>query len=251
MAEGPTVACVMLTCDRPEYARRAVECFRSQTYENKQLLIFDTGNDSAGYFGDYDDVSHRWADLSWQSKTIGELRNEANVSTCRDILIHWDDDDWSHPNRIAEQVALLQSSGADCVGYREMLFWDERKTGSWMLEGMAPLNEAWLYSVPSPSWVLGTSFCYWRRVWEQHKFPDLPRLVDGKPVPDSASEDVIWRRGVRCAGYSSLTPDGYPRMIARIHGGNTTNYADLLGTRAGNTWKRAPKWDEHCAAVMK
>ena len=43
-----------------------------------------------------------------------------------DILVHLDDDDYSHPNRIAEQVVLLQSSGADCVGYREMLFWQNR-----------------------------------------------------------------------------------------------------------------------------
>ncbi len=246
MAE-PTVACVMLTRDRPEYARLALECFRSQTYENKRLVIFDTG--SMDDLATDDGLIVHIKGL--RGRTIGELRNAANTHSKADIIIHFDDDDWSQPNRIAEQVALLQSSGADCVGYREMLFWREPVLFWREPEILFYPGEAWLYSVPSPSWVLGTSFCYWRRVWEQHKFPDLPRLVDGKPVPDSASEDVIWRRGVKCLGYSSITPDGYPRMIARIHGGNTTNYADLLGPRAGNTWKRAPEWDEHCGAVMK
>ena len=67
----------------------------------------------------------------YEQATIGtKLRNfagEANgPAWMPEILIHWDDDDYSHPNRIAEQVALLQSSGADAtVGFREMLFWRE------------------------------------------------------------------------------------------------------------------------------
>lgn len=261
----PTVCCVMLTRNRPEYARRAVECFRAQTYENKRLLILDTGHADNEYFGGCAGVQHVWSGLTFKGLTVGALRNEANKkSGDTDILIHFDDDDWSHPNRIAEQVALLQASGTECVGYREMLFWregehivvpdDESKDG-----------EAWLYSVPSASWLLGSSYCYWRKVWERRPFPDLPKMRDGKAIPDSSAEDTIWKREVKCMGVTSLheidlpddripykVQDGEePRMICRIHGSNTTNYADLLSGKYENTWKRVPEWDAPCRRIME
>lgn len=101
MPNQPTVACIMLANGRPEMCARAMKCFDAQTYDNRIDVIWD--NDG--------------------SRSIGALRNEANRSTDCDIICHWDSDDWSHPDRIAEQVALLQSSGAECVGYNEMLFW--------------------------------------------------------------------------------------------------------------------------------
>ena len=58
------------------------------------------------------------------ARTLRSMR-QSRAMTTHDILIHWDDDDYSHPNRIAEQVALLKSSGADVVGFSEMLSWRE------------------------------------------------------------------------------------------------------------------------------
>src|SRR5258708_3294771 len=99
----PAVAAVMLCHGRDEMAQRAIRSFTLQDCENKKhLLIWN--NDG--------------------TKPIGTLRNEANAQVDADIICHFDSDDWSHPNRIAEQIAQLQSSGAECVGYNEMLFWD-------------------------------------------------------------------------------------------------------------------------------
>ena len=43
----PTVCAIMLTAHRPEYARRAAECFRRQTYDpaRRMLLVLDTGHE--------------------------------------------------------------------------------------------------------------------------------------------------------------------------------------------------------------
>ena len=255
---SPIVCAVMLTRDRPELAKRAVECYQRQTYEERMLLIYDQaydldkGLDWGGEAG----ICH--AICEKQDLTIGELRNRAITKGIEqasfelgvdkpDIIVHFDDDDYSHPNRIAEQVALLQASGAECVGYNEMLFWRERdvQLSTWP-------GEAWLYTgtrggVPA----LGTSLCYWRKTWERHHFANETQGVEDH-----------WMREKNVVGVSSLdlripgTPimqERAPRMIARIHGGNTSNGYDLEKHVANSSreWKRVLEWDARVREILK
>ena len=162
--------------------------------------------------------------------------------------MHWDDDDYSHPNRIAEQVALMQSSGADCVGYREMLFW--RETPQAIKDQYA--GEAWMYSNQKPGYALGTSLCYWRKTWERKPF-----------AATSKGEDLQFITGLKCVGRSSIEgcapgsiAEAEPRMIARIHGSNTSTAYDPRKMEAESRlanplWRRVPEWDEHCRSVME
>lgn len=254
----PTVCAVMLTANRPEMARRAVKAFEAQTYQKRRLLVFNTGP----IIGVHDlplvwelgfSVAAKW--------TIGQLRNEANSIVDTDILIHWDDDDYSHPNRIAEQVELLQSSGAQAVGYREMLFWREILAGQIINERSGPgkgerawvdSGEAWLYSNGNPSYACGTSLAYWRKTWEAKPFPAL-----------NCGEDTEWLKGLKSVGVSGLNSgnpavafgQGGPAMIARIHAGNTSDaYRPELmriAEKQGGEWRRVPAWDADCRAVME
>lgn len=230
---------------------RAVACFTAQTYQNKRLYILDTGPDT------YQDETvlgiFRQGLPTFHGRTIGALRNEANARPVGEIICHWDDDDWSHPRRIEEQVALLQSSGKDgkdAVGYRDMLFWDSTKS-LYVVEGKdtgafegsyKPLAEAWLYeSQQIERYVLGTSLCYWRKAWERVPFPDRMR-----------GEDDAWQQCVATLGISAigdvnaimplkkLIPQGYePRMIASIHEGNQCRVIT-----PSKEWRRVPEWDE-------
>jgi len=124
----PLVCCVCLTADRQELTERAVRCFEAQTYQKKWLLIYDTGREELtldGIGATLQDAARRVSIVREAGgRSIGALRNAANalVMHC-DIIAHFDSDDHSHPNRITEQVALLKASGADAVGYHEMLFW--------------------------------------------------------------------------------------------------------------------------------
>lgn len=238
----PTVCAIMLTRDRPELARRAVECFRSQTYPAKKLIVMDSSSVALDLAGAGAGVSH--LHKSDTKLTIGEIRNGAAQFTvdllaagAPDVLIHWDDDDWSHPNRIAEQVSLLQSSGGDCVGYREMLFWRQAE------------REAWLYSNSNPGYCLGTSLCYWRKTWELKQFRNT-----------SVGEDLQFITGIKCFGVAAFGCKGEalhdPRMIARIHGGNTSNgytpkKMEAESRRPQPYWRRVPEWDADCRAVME
>ena len=255
----PTVCAVMLTADRPELARRAVECFRRQTYQRKYLAVWDSGVKASSIEAGDDEL---WIRETPSGEPIGTLRNSL-VRVCgpADIIVHLDDDDWSHPNRIAEQVALLQSSGADCVGYREMLF--SRRMVSRMMcdsfggegpDGRIEVDryEAWLYSNPNPGYALGTSLCYWRETWERKPF-----------AATSKGEDLQFITGLKCVGRSSIEgcapgsiAEAEPRMIARIHGSNTSTAYDPRKMEAESRlanplWRRVPEWDEHCRSVME
>lgn len=259
----PLVCCVMLTCGRPEMAARAVRSFRAQVYENKRLLIYDSGQNQHRFYGARENEAYFncfWGAHRWQL-SIGALRNEANGHTDdmphdADILIHWDDDDWSHPNRIAEQVALLQSSGADVVGYREMLFWDQRFCAETVevtrttIDGgieatiKSVAGYAYLYRNPRHDYVVGTSLCYWRKTWERRPFKDEDR-----------QEDNHFIQGLRVRSIPSIaSTHREPMMIASIHQGNAKNY-DIeeirrRGSGDASGWRRVSEWDEYCRKVM-
>ncbi len=248
--------------------RRAVNCFHSQTYENKQLLILGDG------FEKYKDQGVDVWPLSGFEKprSIGALRNLANGLSEGDILAHFDSDDWSHPNRVAEQVSLLTSSrpkcgcsqalnvtgrcphgnelGAECVGYSEMLFWDERHYVARVrprgfdesCEGY--VNEAWIYRSTMQNYALGTSMCYWSDTWRRgNAFPDRSEGCD----------DLYWSTGnrVKITSVSAFQEDAgifhHPKMIASIHGGNTCAKLDP----GKKEWTRVPVCDVYCRERMQ
>lgn len=259
----PTVCAVMLTRDRPELAAKAVECFRRQTYENKRLLVVNSDQrplftlESIGP-GEFE------AFPGDGNPTIGGLRNWAADWVCDgpwplpEILIHFDDDDWSHPNRITEQVALLQASGADVVGYSEMLFWRTFEHFG-AVDGSQREPEAWLFQCAKQlTPAVGTSLCYWRKTWERTKFADLPR------GPGGQSEYREFLRNNKVVTDSSIVETRIPgvilkdpRMIARIHGANFSPYnIEEQIARGSNAmpnegWTRLPDWDARVREILE
>ncbi len=256
MPTDPLVCAILLTRDRPAMARRAIQAFLQQTYQRKRLIIWNTGTEPPFDNFEYENVWMPEVDAAGcAAMTIGALRNLANkyaahsytTSDSRpDIFIHWDDDDVSHPARIAEQVALLQASGKECVGYRECLFWKEGtrratfRSGEWNEPG-----EAWLYTKRNKlSDLPGSSLCYWRRTWERKPFPDRQR-----------GEDYEWCSGLNTVGVSCIplptVPPTQPRLIASIHAGNAANYPlEEMVRRGSQEWKRVPDFDDYCRGRM-
>ena len=240
----PLVCAIMLTSDRPAMAARAIQSFRSQTYGNVLLFVLDTSEKcTPGTPYGEDRATTVWMPPPRTPLSIGILRNGTIRAALGwqqfDIVAHFDDDDYSHPNRIAEQVALLQSSGADCVGYREMLFWRQADKQAWIFRHAA-----------NPNYCLGTSLCYWRSAWERNPFPDKPSQ-DG-PQRSGRGEDNDFCKGLKCVGVSSLDPmpqsPTLPRMIASIHAGNAKWYE---GIEKNASWRRVPEWDEYCRERMR
>ncbi len=235
----PTVCSIMLTRDRPEMAKRAVECWMEQTYENKRLLIIASGESNVycPAFLLYPNCNI-YMQPSLNGWTIGAIRNYANAKTGADILLHWDDDDWSNPNRIAEQVSLLQSSGADAVGYREMLFWDSRNCrhevevkiasredrenipglyGHAVKASEVVGGEAWLYTNNDPRYIVGSSLCYWRAAWERQPFNDIMR-----------GEDYEFVKGLKSVGVSANHSVGFHVPMRDVTMGGLFSPADVV-----------------------
>ena len=256
---NPSVCAILLTADRPAMARRAVESFRAQTYENKRLLIYDTNLPVQRPVD-----CPAWMYLccpSDRDMTIGRLRNAANANavgwrvrhlteknfTAHDIFIHWDDDDISNPNRIAEQVELLQSSGADVCGYNECLFWREPEVDDVGKVFTFTPGEAWIYRDHRPDRAIGSSLCYARSFWENHPFADGPK-------PGVSSEYYSFLRAGKTVAVSSIK-DGEPRLICSIHSSNhnLANYNQMFtAAKEGrtNSWVRSPQFDDICRERM-
>lgn len=242
----PSVCAVCITANRPDMLARAIRCFQRQTYRHKGMLVLDSSYPLLERIPVVDHV--RVGSLPGVS--IGGLRNLANQRALADILIHFDDDDWSHPNRMAEQVAFLIESKKQIVGYREMLFAEieraEITTHSDMSRRyLISSRKAWLYRHNLEQYALGTSFCYWREIWERKPFADK-----------GPGEDETWRQGLESIGISSLwnpekgtvtAKNGEPRMIATIHGANVSSRVVPESTN----WERRPEWDEPVRKLLE
>ena len=258
----PFVVCVMLVNGRHEMAERALRAFDAQTYKRRRLVVWDTGTPTL--FGElgpseaYLDsvIYYPRVDRSYfKGASIGALRNAANKyalahytesDNYADVICHWDSDDYSHPQRLAEQVALLQASGKRAVGYNEVVFWDSRP---------GQFCGAWLYSNPNVEYFVGASMMYWREAWQACKFEE-GRDSNGRSLP----EDARWwaANHKECMGVNGFGIDRdlgvsrgvFPRLICEIHGDNTsTSYREAV--RQAPSWKRAPAWDGHCKEKME
>jgi hypothetical protein len=213
-----------------------VECWDWQTYpkERRRLLIYNTGGE---FTLDIRNVEG-W-DLVLDppnGRSIGSLRNAAIECSYKSdlergtqhVIVHWDDDDWSHPNRLEEQVSLLVSSGAQLVGYNDMLYWDTATNPE--------EPQVWYYTASHPDTCVGTSMCYWRAAWERRPF-----------TTRNTPEDTEWQVHVKERKAVPVGPyvkgrflDA--RMIAHMHEKGTSTSSLLTGRGPAN-WTRMQHLD--------
>lgn len=136
---------------------------------------------------------------------IGQKRNFGCEQAPGDLICHWDDDDWSAPGRIEEQVHRFLSSGREVIGYQSLRFTDG--TDWWQYRGES-------------SYALGTSLLYTKQWWSDHPF----RAVQ-------VGEDNQFVREAFEAGQLD-TVDAGELMYATIHNGNTSPRS------LGNNWSK-------------
>lgn len=195
------VSCVMPTRSRPAFAAEALNCYLSQTYQDRELIILDDADSPS--FPDGVELDGVLYGRMANRLVIGAKRNVAVSRSHGELVCHWDDDDYSAPGRIADQVARLGSY--QITGYHSMRFTDGVK---W-----------WQFSGSSEDYALGTSLLYRREYWEANPFQS----------ERSCGEDMHFIHPARCSG-RIICADAGDMMHARNHSQNTDERKDLNNT---------------------
>ena len=118
LAAQPKISCVTVTYGRIALLKQSIRSFCDQTYPNKELWIVTDGE--VRYQGaiedhlrslDRDDI--KLLLLNDRRYTLGAIRNVSLQAATGDLICQWDDDDCSHPERLATQAHYLLDQRAD------------------------------------------------------------------------------------------------------------------------------------------
>lgn len=200
----------MPTRSRPALSRASLACFLAQTYEPRELVIYDDEDDPS--FADPPaDPGIRY--FRGPRLLLGAKRNALCAMARGGIIAHWDSDDWSSPDRLLSQhTTLLLAPTMQMTGYHSLLFWDERTA----------LGYEWTGNL---GYSCGASLFYRKSFWQANPFPEVAVAEDNAMVVAAQrSGGVASERGGRM-------------LIARVHGKNTSN-AQRVGQ---NNWPMAPR----------
>jgi glycosyltransferase involved in cell wall biosynthesis len=193
----PLVSCIMPTRDRRRFVAQAIDYFLRQDYANRELVIVDDGADAVADLVPAGEPV-RYLRLR-QPASIGAKRNLACEHAHGEILAHWDDDDWQGPHRLRHQVDALLRDGSEVCGINRLLFLDIRD------------GRAWRYTYPAdqPLWLSGSTLCYLRAFWADHRFVELDQGEDAAFVWSGDPERM------------TVLPDG-AFHVGIIHGRNAS-----------------------------
>ncbi|HEX3558793.1 MAG TPA: glycosyltransferase [Pyrinomonadaceae bacterium] len=148
----PGVSCLMVTLDRLTLAKRSIRSFAAQRYEDRELLIVTDGSEVfrralERYVAALGLERVRFFYPDGDRLTLGHLRNISMEEARGELICQWDDDDYSHPDRLAVQVGhMLGERARACFLTDHLQFIEEQRMLCWIdwtvdgtLEGTARL----------------------------------------------------------------------------------------------------------------
>ena len=104
-----------MTRNRRQWLPRAIRCYQQQTYPCCELLIIADGEDVRDLLPA--DPTIRYLYVTGKTE-IGAKRNFGVERAAGEIVAHWDDDDYSAPGRLADQIARMLESQRPVTGYQ-------------------------------------------------------------------------------------------------------------------------------------
>ena len=108
----PMISCLMVTLDRLALAKHAIRSYAEQSYANRELVIVTDGDEPyrralARYVDALGIAGVRIIYPGTGGLTLGCLRNISIDAARGEIICQWDDDDYSHPERLEVQFAHM------------------------------------------------------------------------------------------------------------------------------------------------
>jgi glycosyltransferase involved in cell wall biosynthesis len=133
-AAEPLISCLCVTRNRPEHLRRAIRCFLSQTYENKELIVVYPASDtaSADCVRSFQCAQLKPHGIARAGATLGELRNFSIECAAGQYVCGWDDDDWHSPERLRRQFLALSSSKKGATVLARMFLYDSGRRQAYL-----------------------------------------------------------------------------------------------------------------------
>jgi hypothetical protein len=186
------VTCLCLTRNRREWLPKAIESYLGQSYGLRELLIVADGEDVRDLVPERPDIRLIHVE---EGRTIGDKRNFGVSQARGKYVAHWDDDDWSAPERLLDQLHRLRGSGKAVTGYPVFDFWDG---ADW-----------WRYS-GDHGYAPGSSLFYEKEWALKHPFPFIQIGEDGQFCGTAREFGQI------------VTAPANGMLTATIHPGNTS-----------------------------
>jgi glycosyltransferase involved in cell wall biosynthesis len=128
-ADCPLISCICVTRGKPRLLRRAIRCFETQTYPNRELIILYEDDDlpTAAFLRDtsFGRQVRIIAIGATPKHSLGSLRNIAIAGATGNYICQWDDDDWYHIRRLELQFGTLAGSGRKATLLTRWLVFDD------------------------------------------------------------------------------------------------------------------------------
>src|SRR5689334_11587088 len=96
--------CVTPTKNRAKFIPQAVENFLSQTIEDKEWIVIDSGDSIEHLIPKHPQIRYVRSDA-----TIGAARNTGTHLARGEFVFQFDDDDWYSPTRLETQLNELHT----------------------------------------------------------------------------------------------------------------------------------------------
>nr|AKA59403.1 glycosyl transferase, group 2 family protein [uncultured bacterium AB_162] len=149
---GPLVSCLLVTGERVAMAKRAIRSFAEQTHPNRELVVVTDGPERVRrslelYVETLGLDAVRFVYPEGSELALGHLRNVSIDAARGEVLCQWDDDDYSHPQRLERQLGfMLERDAGACfltdhlqlLEDHRLLFWIDW-TGGGRVDGMQKL----------------------------------------------------------------------------------------------------------------
>lgn len=195
------VTAICPTGDRQHLIGVAISSFLAQTHKASELLLVDDGEVPTVVPDD-----PRIRVIRIPKADLGTKRNIACEAARGDVVMHWDDDDWSVPTRMARQLSVLHIRQPLVTGYHGLSFYDMVTKRAYTI--VSGLNAEGVSMLPN---AMGTSLAYDKYYWKENPFPAV-----------AIGEDVAFVE--RAKELRQLhSENGIGMMVVRRHAGNTSN----------------------------
>jgi len=243
------------TYDRPDKHPNLYQAFAWQTYENRELLIYDDSLEPSIFFLNLKDARVKYFH-SPERVSIGFKRNFLVEKALGEIIAHFDDDDYYSPNYLSEMIDKLGE--ADLIKLSKWLTWREFDGSLWEWDTRFISNLHFL--VPSDNrssnmidihaiaerdpnlnksewinanmWGFGFSYVYKKSLWKDCLFED-----------SSAAEDYRFILKAKALGKKLIhIPDINGLVIHTLHAKSTSKIFPQCQSSVSLLEERTKPW---------